>query len=230
MDANPQHLNAIEIDDRFIGDWIEYGMAEITPYLAKHLRFARWCDEHDSGETGRQLTTGSESLRVLRSGRTMPPRSRRRPRGTARRPARPAAPCEHLAVGVDEAGVAPAGDAEVGVARLARAVHGAAHHRDLEHLVVAGQPLPRPRSARSSTSTFVRPHDGQAIITGPLWRRPSDAQHLPGDLDLLDRVGGQRDAHRVADAHRSSSVPMPIELLTVPVNTGPASVTPRCSG
>ena len=27
-----------------------------------------------------------------------------------------------------------------------------------------------------------------------------------------------------------SSVPMPIALLTVPVNAGPASVTPRCSG
>ena len=46
MDANPDTTSEIEIDDRFIGDWIEYGMAEINSYLAKHLRFARWCDEH----------------------------------------------------------------------------------------------------------------------------------------------------------------------------------------
>ena len=37
-------------------------------------------------------------------------------------------------------------------------------------------------------------------MTGPLWRRPEDAQDLPRDLDLLDRVGGERDPHRVADA------------------------------
>ena len=40
----PRHHIDIEIDDRFIGDWIEYGMAEINSYLAKHLRFARWCE------------------------------------------------------------------------------------------------------------------------------------------------------------------------------------------
>ena len=50
MDANPDTTSEIEIDDRFIGDWIEYGMAEINSYLAKHLRFARWCDEHQAGD------------------------------------------------------------------------------------------------------------------------------------------------------------------------------------
>ena len=36
--------------------------------------------------------------------------------------------------------VAAAGDAEVGVARLARAVHGAAHDGDLEVLRIGGEP------------------------------------------------------------------------------------------
>src|SRR5215210_5646404 len=47
---------------------------------------------------------------------------------------------QHLAVGVDEPGVPAAGDPEVGVPRLARPVHRAAHDRDLEVLRVALQP------------------------------------------------------------------------------------------
>src|SRR5438552_10180148 len=43
---------------------------------------------------------------------------------------------QHAAVCIHEADVAAAGDAEVGVARLPRSVHGAAHHRDLERLRV----------------------------------------------------------------------------------------------
>src|SRR5215475_6396566 len=46
---------------------------------------------------------------------------------------------EDAAVRVDESDVAPAGDAEVGVPRLPRTVHGAAEHRDLEVLWVAVQ-------------------------------------------------------------------------------------------
>src|ERR671925_1688014 len=48
---------------------------------------------------------------------------------------------EHTPVGVDEAGVAAAGDAEVGVARLAGTVYGAAHDGDLERLWVVMQTL-----------------------------------------------------------------------------------------
>jgi hypothetical protein len=50
MEANQNTSSHIEIDDRFIGEWIEYGMAEISSYLAKHLRFERWCDEHRAAE------------------------------------------------------------------------------------------------------------------------------------------------------------------------------------
>src|SRR4029077_3571157 len=48
---------------------------------------------------------------------------------------------EHAAVGVDEADVAAAGDAEVRVARLAGAVDRAAEHRDLEVLRMLAQAL-----------------------------------------------------------------------------------------
>jgi hypothetical protein len=46
MDAHPNTSNQIQIDDRFLGDWVEYGIAELSAYLANHLRFARWCEEH----------------------------------------------------------------------------------------------------------------------------------------------------------------------------------------
>ncbi len=50
MDANPHTSTEIQIDDRFLGDWVDYGMAEISAYLANHLRFARWCEEHRPGD------------------------------------------------------------------------------------------------------------------------------------------------------------------------------------
>src|ERR1043166_5635633 len=48
---------------------------------------------------------------------------------------------QHAAVRVDEADVAASGDAEVGVARLPRAVDRATHDGDLERLRVRAQPL-----------------------------------------------------------------------------------------
>src|ERR671930_1158007 len=48
---------------------------------------------------------------------------------------------QHAAMRVDEADVAAARDPEIGVARLARPVDGAAHDRDLEGLRVGAQPL-----------------------------------------------------------------------------------------
>src|SRR5919109_3302042 len=48
---------------------------------------------------------------------------------------------EHEAVGVDEAGVAPARDAEVGVSGFPRPVDGTAHDGDLEGLRVGPEAL-----------------------------------------------------------------------------------------
>src|SRR6185369_13362322 len=48
---------------------------------------------------------------------------------------------QHPAVRVDEADVAPAGNAKVRIARLPRSVDGAAEHRDLEVLRIGMQAL-----------------------------------------------------------------------------------------
>ena len=80
---------------------------------------------------------------------------------------------EHAPVRVDEARLTAARDPEVGVARLARAVDRAAHDGDLEGLRVRREPRPPPASARFQTPTLSRPHEGQAIMTGPRSRRPS---------------------------------------------------------
>jgi hypothetical protein len=46
MDANDTtYHRPVEIDDRFLADWIAFGISEMNAYLAKHLRFARYCDE-----------------------------------------------------------------------------------------------------------------------------------------------------------------------------------------
>jgi hypothetical protein len=33
----------IEIDSRFLGEWVEYGITQIEQYLDKHARFAAYC-------------------------------------------------------------------------------------------------------------------------------------------------------------------------------------------
>ena len=51
----------------------------------------------------------------------------------------------------------------------------------------------------ASTSTSARPHDGQATRSRPRATQAERLQDRVADLDLLDRVVGERDADRVAD-------------------------------
>ncbi len=105
---------------------------------------------------------------------------------------------QHLAVGVDEADVAAARDPEVGVARLARSVHRAAEHGDLEVLGVGAQPLLdllRELLHADVVSAAARAGNQDRAALAQAER----LQDLEGDADLLDRVGGERDADRVAD-------------------------------
>jgi hypothetical protein len=44
MEAHETSDRLVEIDDRFLAEWVEYGMAELSAYLAKYARFADWCD------------------------------------------------------------------------------------------------------------------------------------------------------------------------------------------
>ncbi len=42
-----QAATTTEIDDRFIGEWLDFGFREMRAYLEKHARFARYLDERD---------------------------------------------------------------------------------------------------------------------------------------------------------------------------------------
>ncbi len=35
-------------DDRFMQDWVAYGMLEMAVYLDRHARFADYCDRRDA--------------------------------------------------------------------------------------------------------------------------------------------------------------------------------------
>ena len=116
---------------------------------------------------------------------------------------------DHLGLGhdgdvatLDEqvAALVAGGDAEVGLARLARPVDDAAHHRDLQRDLAVAERLHRPVG------------DVDHVDLGPPARRAGDQvdvlalaqaerlEQLAAGARLLDRVGGERVADRVADA------------------------------
>ena len=37
-----------EIDDRFVGDWVEFGLYQLAEYLANHARFDDYCARRES--------------------------------------------------------------------------------------------------------------------------------------------------------------------------------------
>jgi hypothetical protein len=51
-DMNDNDITAREssVDERFMGDWVAFGMSELQAYLTKHARFAAFCDELDTGD------------------------------------------------------------------------------------------------------------------------------------------------------------------------------------
>ena len=106
----------------------------------------------------------------------------------------------HLdAVGEDDALSPAAGDAEVGVARLFGAVHAAAHDRYADRRAVRAQtPLDRLGEADDVDlgAAAGRARDEVGAAAAQL----EGLEDGPGDAHLFDRVGGQRDADRVADA------------------------------
>jgi hypothetical protein len=48
MDVNIAFVCYPEIDDRFWGEWIEFGMIQLDAHLSSHARFARYCEERDA--------------------------------------------------------------------------------------------------------------------------------------------------------------------------------------
>lgn len=54
--AIPSRMSAhnpprFEIDERFLHEWVEMGIADMAAYLAKHARFAAFCDQRDRHST-----------------------------------------------------------------------------------------------------------------------------------------------------------------------------------
>jgi hypothetical protein len=43
------------VDDRFLGDWVGFGLAELEAYLAKQARFAAFCDRLELDEAAQSL-------------------------------------------------------------------------------------------------------------------------------------------------------------------------------
>src|SRR6185503_10208240 len=106
---------------------------------------------------------------------------------------------QHPAVRVYEADVPAARNPEVRVTRLARPVHRAAHHRDLERLRVVAQAVLHD-DGQALDADVVAPARRARDHHRPALAQPERLQDLPGDLDLLHGVGSERDPHRVADA------------------------------
>ena len=50
MNENDITAREPSVDERFMGDWVAFGMSELQAYLTKHARFAAFCDELDSDE------------------------------------------------------------------------------------------------------------------------------------------------------------------------------------
>jgi hypothetical protein len=44
----PQHV--VEINERYMADWVTFGLAELSTYLHRHAMFAAWCQRHNRKE------------------------------------------------------------------------------------------------------------------------------------------------------------------------------------
>ena len=52
-DSDPTaELAELRIDDRFIGDWVRYGLTSMDAYLAKQARFAAFLEQRDQAAYG----------------------------------------------------------------------------------------------------------------------------------------------------------------------------------
>ena len=51
MNENDITAREPSVDERFMGDWVAFGMSELQAYLTKHARFAAFCDDLDAADT-----------------------------------------------------------------------------------------------------------------------------------------------------------------------------------
>ena len=106
---------------------------------------------------------------------------------------------DELALAVDRSLALAAGDPDVGHLRLARAVHDASHHRDLDRgRVLLGDRLDRPGQLDDLDLGAAARRASRDVEA--LFAQPQRLEDAPADRNLFDRVGGERNAQRVADA------------------------------
>ena len=46
MMTMPDEPQQPEIDEKFIGEWLKYGFAELQIYMVKHVQFDAWLRRH----------------------------------------------------------------------------------------------------------------------------------------------------------------------------------------
>jgi hypothetical protein len=49
MTMDELHEKHVEIDERWLCEWFEFGFAELSSYLAKHAAFDDFCHKHELG-------------------------------------------------------------------------------------------------------------------------------------------------------------------------------------
>ena len=104
-----------------------------------------------------------------------------------------------LAIDVHQIGRAAAGEADVGFLGFTGAVDHAADDRDVERCHDVFEAFLERVHGRDHVEILARAA-GAGDEVDALGTQLQAFQHIEADLDLLDRIGGQRDANRVADA------------------------------
>jgi hypothetical protein len=48
MNTNDTATTQLQVDERFVDDWIRFGLSELEAYLGKHARFEAYCSRRDA--------------------------------------------------------------------------------------------------------------------------------------------------------------------------------------
>ena len=52
MNPNDTATAQLQVDERFVDDWIRFGISELEAYLGKHARFDAYCSRRDASPAG----------------------------------------------------------------------------------------------------------------------------------------------------------------------------------
>jgi hypothetical protein len=51
MNPNDTATTELTVDERFVDDWIRFGISELEAYLGKHARFDAYCRRRDVADS-----------------------------------------------------------------------------------------------------------------------------------------------------------------------------------